>query len=126
MKLKLRTCLLNAAYGIMMLLNQDVSAHNLNLAGITFSESEAPAIRPELLIKPNTKPQNQKNQWHELHGSLNNTYVYLLLKKTGKRDVTGYLFDKKGNKRYVYGEWFDRNLQIYDQSNQRLNIILHQ
>lgn len=70
------------------------------------------------------KPKNGK--WYELHGNLNNRYVFLIVKKkTGTRDITGYLFDGKGNKKYVYGEWVNRNMQLYDQSNKLLNIILY-
>lgn len=99
------------------------SAQTIQLAGITFSESESPAIKPKSMTKPELK--TKKDQWHELHGNLNNRYVFLIVKKTGARDVTGYLFDGKGNKKYVYGEWFNRNLQVYDQSNKLLNIILY-
>ncbi|WP_404358950.1 hypothetical protein [Methylotuvimicrobium sp. KM1] len=99
------------------------SAQTTQLAGITFSESESPAIKPKSMIKPELK--SKKDKWHELHGSLDNRYVFLIVKKTGTRDVTGYLFDGKGNKKYVYGEWFNRNLQVYDQSNKLLNILLY-
>jgi hypothetical protein len=69
--------------------------------------------------------KGQKRRWVELHGSLNKQYVYLIVEKTGKRDVAGYLFDGKGNHSYVYGEWFNGQLQIYDQSNKSLTIMLH-
>ena len=99
------------------------SAQTNQLAGITFSESKSPAIKPKSMTKPGLK--TKKDQWNELHGSLNNRYVFLIVKKNGARDVTGYLFDGKGNKKYIYGEWFNRNLQVYDQSNKLLNIILY-
>lgn len=66
-----------------------------------------------------------QRRWVELHGSLNKQYVYLIVEKTGKRDVAGYLFDGKGNHSYVYGEWFNDQLQVYDQSNKSLTILLH-
>jgi hypothetical protein len=69
--------------------------------------------------------KGQKRRWVELHGSLNKQYVYLIVEKTGKRDIAGYLFDGKGNHSYVYGEWFNGQLQIYDQSNKSLTIMLH-
>jgi hypothetical protein len=69
--------------------------------------------------------KGQNRRWVELHGSLNKQYVYLIVEKTGKRDVAGYLFDGKGNHSYVYGEWFNGQLQVYDQSNKSLTIMLH-
>jgi hypothetical protein len=68
--------------------------------------------------------KSQKGPWVELHGSLNKQYVYLIVEKTGKRDIVGYLFDGKGNHSYVYGEWFKGQLQVYDQTNKRLTILL--
>lgn len=67
----------------------------------------------------------QQRRWIELHGSLNKQYVYLIVEKTGKRDIAGYLFDGKGNHTYVYGEWFNGQLQVYDQANKNLTIMLH-
>jgi hypothetical protein len=69
--------------------------------------------------------KGQKGRWVELHGSLNKQYVYLIVEKTGKRDIAGYLFDGKGSPTYVYGEWFNGQLQVYDQSNKNLTIMLH-
>lgn len=121
MKLTWRGAWVIMAGSLMILSNG--SAQTNQLAGITFNESESPAIKPKAMTQPELK--TKKDQWHELHGSLNNRYVFLIVKKTGTRDVTGYLFDGKGNKRYIYGEWFNRNLQVYDQSNKLLNIILY-
>ncbi|CCE21732.1 MULTISPECIES: hypothetical protein [Methylotuvimicrobium] len=121
MKLTWRGAWIILAGSLLILANG--SAQTNQLAGITFNESESPTIKPKAMTKPELK--TKKDQWHELHGSLNNRYVFLIVKKTGARDVTGYLFDGKGNKKYIYGEWFNRNLQVYDQSNKLLNIILY-
>jgi hypothetical protein len=69
--------------------------------------------------------KGQQRRWIELHGSLNKQYVYLIVEKMGKRDIAGYLFDGKGNHTYVYGEWFNGQLQVYDQANKNLTIMLH-
>lgn len=56
---------------------------------------------------------SQKPRQYEIHGYLNKQYVYLIVEKTGERDIAGYMFDSKGNRKYVYGEWFDKSIQIY-------------
>ncbi|NOT84086.1 MAG: hypothetical protein HOP02_04730 [Methylococcaceae bacterium] len=67
----------------------------------------------------------QKNRQYELHGSLNSKYVYLVVEKTGDRQIVGYLFDGKGKKKYIYGEWLNQTLQIYDSSNTRSTVVLN-
>jgi hypothetical protein len=62
--------------------------------------------------------------WCEIRGSLNRSPVYLIVQKAGQQQVTGYLFDKAGGKRYIYGEWYNNELQLYDTSKKRLNVIL--
>lgn len=90
----------------------------------------APTVKkpPDSLPNKNAAPVDslkaQKRRWIELHGSLDKRYVYLMLEKTGKREVAGYLFDGKGKPVYVYGEWFKGQLQVYDQSKKRLTILL--
>jgi hypothetical protein len=61
----------------------------------------------------------------ELHGSLNGNPVYLMVEKTGKQQIAGYLFDGHGNSQYIYGEWFEDQLQVFDEANKRLMIILY-
>ena len=62
----------------------------------------------------------------QLHGYINNKYVYLVLEKlkTNDQQVVGYMFDKKGNKKYVYGEWVNNTLQVYEPSNKRSTVLL--
>lgn len=68
--------------------------------------------------------ETQKPRQIEFHGSINNQSVYLILEKSGKRDVVGYLFDGKGQKKYVYGEWINNSLQIYDPNNKKSTVLL--
>ena len=111
------------AIGFVLVLSQsyNIEAKEIIVASVSFNEPDKPKINGKKLVLG--KPAQKK--WHELHGSLNNRYVYLVVKKTGTKDITGYLFDGKGKKEYVYGEWFDQQLLIYDQSNNRLNVLLH-
>ncbi len=64
---------------------------------------------------------NQPKQY-ELHGRINNKYVYLVIEKTKDNQVTGYLFDGKGKKKYIYGEWSNNTLQIYDTSKSKSTV----
>ncbi|MGR9044741.1 MAG: hypothetical protein ACU83N_05555 [Gammaproteobacteria bacterium] len=97
-----------------------VRADQLFWASVEFSEAERQSSKPaKSVVKP-------KPQWYELQGSLNREYVYLIVKKTGQRQIEGYLFDSHGNKKFVFGEWFNKQLQIYDRSNKRLTVILYE
>ena len=96
-----------------------VQADQLLRASVNFTEAEPHSSSP---VKTIVK---QKTHWHELHGSLNREYVYLIVKKTGQRQIEGYLFDGRGNKKFVYGEWFNKELQVYDRSKKRLIVILN-
>lgn len=73
----------------------------------------------KMQVKASEKPQQ-----YELHGVVNQQYVYMIVEKTGKNDVVGYLFDGKGNKKYIYGEWVNKQLQIFDPSNKKLTVSL--
>lgn len=66
-----------------------------------------------------------KRQWHQLNGHVNGSDVFLYVKRSKYRQVTGYLVDHGGSTQYVHGEWYKGHLQIYDQSNQLLTVILY-
>lgn len=112
---------LGMGFVIALILPYPLGAQEIHLAGVEFKAF----VVPKMTKKQYLSESRATKKWHELHGSINSRYVYLMVKKTGQRDITGYLFDAKGNKQYVYGEWFNRQLLIYDQANNRLNVILH-
>ncbi|MGH8559427.1 MAG: hypothetical protein ACRESZ_18660 [Methylococcales bacterium] len=62
----------------------------------------------------------------QLSGSFNKQYVYLILEKIGNNELAGYLYDGKGGCTYVYGEWYRGQLQVYDPSKGRLNVIVYE
>ncbi len=66
-----------------------------------------------------------KRKWHQLNGHVNGSDVFLYVKKSKYRQVTGYLIDHGGSTQYVHGEWYKGHLQIYDESNQLLTVILY-
>lgn len=66
----------------------------------------------------------EKHRQYELQGYLNKQYVYLIVEKTGDKQIVGYVFDGTGNKKYVYGEWVNKTLQIYDPSNTKSTVSL--
>ena len=71
-----------------------------------------------------TKAKLTPNNWYEVNGVLNQHYVYLVIENTRKNQISGYLFN--GNQsEYVYGEWVKDYLQVYDQSNNRLMILVN-
>ena len=99
--------------------SQIVKADEMLRTSVSFSEAEPASSAPaKKIVKP-------KSHWYELRGSLNREYVYLIVKKTGQRQIEGYLFDSRGNRKFIYGEWFNRELQIYDRSNKRHIVILY-
>lgn len=67
----------------------------------------------------------EKPKQYELHGIMNKQYVYMIVEKTGKNDITGYIFDGKGKKQYIYGEWVNNQLQVYDPSNKKFAVTLN-
>jgi len=87
-----------------------------------FTSVEINEITPTLKLN---KTDN-KHRFYELRGYLNTLPVYLVVEKTGNRQIAGYLFDGKGKQTYIYGEWFKGELQVYDPTNTRLTIILSQ
>ncbi len=66
-----------------------------------------------------------KREWYQLNGHVNGSDVFLYVKRSKYRQITGYLIDHGGSTQYVHGEWYKGHLQIYDQSNQLLTVILY-
>ncbi|MGR9052075.1 MAG: hypothetical protein ACU84J_05450 [Gammaproteobacteria bacterium] len=120
-------------FSFLMLVNVVAEADQIQLATVNFGDAEtqepaqvsAPLKKSVMLQKNGKANGKKKNGWHELYGSLDRHYVYLIVKKTGHRDIEGYLYDGRGDKKYIYGEWFNNQLQIYDQSNKRMTVLLY-
>lgn len=111
-----------AVFLVLIVHSADIDASALVMAGVTFNEKTvSKAVKSKAI--GNLEKRRKYQQWHELQGYLNNQYVYLIVKRNGEKDIKGYLFDN-GERKYIYGEWFDRRLIIYDQTNNRLNILL--
>jgi hypothetical protein len=74
----------------------------------------------------NSKGDHKPRQY-ELHGYVNNKYVYLIVEKAkaNGQQVVGYMFDGKGKKKYVYGEWVNKTLQIYEPSSKKSTVLLN-
>ncbi|MEQ1558279.1 MAG: hypothetical protein ABL933_04990 [Methyloglobulus sp.] len=92
------------------------------------SQADGELLPTNITISKHDKTPLAVNQkpWIELHGSVNGKPVYLMVEKTDDQHIAGYLFDASGNKHYVYGEWFNNQLQVYDQANKRLTVLLYE
>lgn len=62
-------------------------------------------------------------QHYEFQGSFNNHPVYINLEDAGQTQVVGYMWTAEGVRQAVHGEWYEHTLQLYDQTNNWVNVI---